>query len=42
MYELLTTQYNEVKGARHALFAYCRSIEGEDLLKKLLLLMTTA
>jgi uncharacterized damage-inducible protein DinB len=35
MYELLATQYNEVKGARHALFAYCESMESEDFFKKI-------
>jgi uncharacterized damage-inducible protein DinB len=33
MYNLLSAQYNEVKGARAALFTYCNTISDTDLLK---------
>jgi len=34
MEQLLTAQYEEIKGARGALFAYCRSMKESDLFKK--------
>ena len=34
MQQLLSTQYELVKGARHALFAYCATIAEADLLKQ--------
>ncbi len=34
MYELLILQYENIKGARHALFAYCQSMDNADLFKK--------
>lgn len=33
MHNLLSAQYNDVKGARVALFAYCNTISDTDLLK---------
>ncbi|HEY4195059.1 MAG TPA: DinB family protein [Mucilaginibacter sp.] len=32
--ELLAQQYEYVKGARHALFAYCQAMDNADLFKK--------
>ena len=34
MHELLILQYENIKGARHALFDYCQSMDNADLLKK--------
>jgi hypothetical protein len=34
MYELLVLQYENVKGARHALFDYCEGMDNADLFKK--------
>ncbi len=34
MYELFTSQYETIKSARHALFAYCASLNNDDLFKK--------
>ena len=34
MHELLIQQYENIKGARHALFAYCESMDNADLFKK--------
>ncbi|MDB5155704.1 MAG: hypothetical protein JWR50_411 [Mucilaginibacter sp.] len=39
MHKLLSAQYDEVKGARGALFAYCNTVSNTDLLKTLLNLM---
>jgi uncharacterized damage-inducible protein DinB len=33
MNSLLSAQYNEIKGARGALFSYCRSMDNADLFK---------
>lgn len=35
MHQLLTAQYEGVKGARQALFSYCRTINNADLLTKI-------
>jgi uncharacterized damage-inducible protein DinB len=34
MQQLLTTQYELIKSARHVLFTYCESISADDLFKK--------
>lgn len=34
MYQLLTTQYENIKGARQALLDYCGTLNAEDLFKK--------
>jgi uncharacterized damage-inducible protein DinB len=34
MYQLLTQQYEIIKGARHALFSYCETMDG-DIFKKI-------
>jgi uncharacterized damage-inducible protein DinB len=35
MYQLLAAQYEDIKGARQALFAYCKSMKSEDPFKKI-------
>lgn len=35
MHQLLIVQYELIKSARHALFAYCRSMDQDDLVKKI-------
>jgi len=35
MKELLSTQYELVKSSRHALFAYCATMDDEDLYKQI-------
>jgi uncharacterized damage-inducible protein DinB len=34
MYKLLVLQYKNIRGARHALFTYCESMDNADLFKK--------
>ncbi|HTD40563.1 MAG TPA: DinB family protein [Mucilaginibacter sp.] len=34
MYQLLLSQYEIVKGARHALFTYCETMHDDDIFKK--------